>query len=394
MIIFFLMIALPILALETTRFITYLPLLTFIFAIPFIQIKKNLFFQNNKKFLLFLGLFFIYLIAHSYFLSISTDDIDRLAKVIPLLISGILFLSVIEYFPTLDIEKLLRYNIILCSFAALFLTAEIILEGPIYKLIRGITDNNEMPLSVYNLGAVIITLYYLFCFFTYNSFRKWWLYLTILPFLILLFTTLSQSMQLGFFFFILFYLLFPVRLKSAWIFAFLLFAVHAILLPFIYPYIYQNIPALDAISFFQQSYSGNRLEIWDINSDAIRENPLIGYGLEYGQQVSTNWSKRLFYKENTFAHPHNVVLQTWLEFGVIGILFKIALIGFLMKKIYILDLPLQKAAISFLFTILLVNSFSYDTWQGTWIGFIFVVVGIISLVSKQSNTYKEQIKGL
>jgi len=87
-------------------------------------------------------------------------------------------------------------------------------------------------------------------------------------------------------------------------------------------------------------------------------------------------------------HPHNVVLQIWLELGIAGAIFLATLLFFLIKSIFGENLTKRDrfAGIGILVTIFSINLISYGAWQNWWLGTQIMVIFIFTcLVFNQAK---------
>jgi O-antigen ligase len=86
-------------------------------------------------------------------------------------------------------------------------------------------------------------------------------------------------------------------------------------------------------------------------------------------------------------HPHNVILQTWLELGLPGIILFVALCIFIiMTSVNHLRLKFESAAIlGQLVTILGIANLSFGMWQAWWIAAIWLSAGLMVLVTEMDR---------
>ena len=85
-------------------------------------------------------------------------------------------------------------------------------------------------------------------------------------------------------------------------------------------------------------------------------------------------------------HPHNSILQIWLELGFLGIILFYFFLFNIINKIYqIKKINHQHAAFGLvsLFQIFLIGQFSYGFWQTWWISIIFITILIYSILYKK-----------
>lgn len=77
----------------------------------------------------------------------------------------------------------------------------------------------------------------------------------------------------------------------------------------------RTLAMLSGESFFE---STERLELWDISLNMIKDNPILGYGFggEY-YHIAIKYGAAMDEATGAF-HPHNGILQLLVDFGVIG----------------------------------------------------------------------------
>lgn len=127
----------------------------------------------------------------------------------------------------------------------------------------------------------------------------------------------------------------------------------------------------------------HRLYIWQYTSQKIMERPWIGFGLgsSIEDKVSGECVTKPFYYEfkngegteqNPIVgkqipkHPHNMILQWWLESGLVGVLWWAALLIFLVEKIKLLQAATRKIAFAFFTSNIMIILFSIGFWQSWW----------------------------
>jgi O-antigen ligase len=135
--------------------------------------------------------------------------------------------------------------------------------------------------------------------------------------------------------------------------------------------------------FLKSGYAINRLEIWYLISEKVSQAPLFGYGLNATESF-TNLNKVSKYNQAMpISHPHDYMLQSWLDLGIIGVAFILALKAYLSVIIHkVRNMCRRQASIcmtSFL-ALMWVYSISYDMWQGFWLSFIFIMTALHMIV--------------
>jgi O-antigen ligase len=107
-----------------------------------------------------------------------------------------------------------------------------------------------------------------------------------------------------------------------------------------------------------------RVEIWDYMSYRIAERPLLGWGL--GSSGVVDWlaphGAGYVYTGANAAHPHNAIIQLWVETGLVGMLFGILAAWAVLSgvgRLKALARPYALASLSMAFVLLLA---AYDVW--------------------------------
>ncbi|HQS84554.1 MAG: hypothetical protein B7Y25_06605 [Alphaproteobacteria bacterium 16-39-46] len=170
----------------------------------------------------------------------------------------------------------------------------------------------------------------------------------------------------------------------------------AVGLGFVFPFCTKYIlNSLLFISSHKPSWA-HRLVIWDFVSDAIKQCPYLGWGLEASRFLPSS-TIELFLTEETSPlflntlplHPHNAFLQVWLEGGVIGAsllsCFLFFLISFLKKTYFV---PKERALIGGTFITFLTPFYvSFGVWQTWWLSTLCFIT-ILWILLKKSNKIK------
>ncbi|MAK09250.1 MAG: hypothetical protein CML36_02045 [Rhodobacteraceae bacterium] len=121
----------------------------------------------------------------------------------------------------------------------------------------------------------------------------------------------------------------------------------------------------------------HRLIIWSFSKEKIIEKPFLGHGF-YSSRYIASEMKKTKNKTNYQLiplHPHNSILQIWLELGAVGVIIFFIFIKKLLNKIYRYDEKNHYIAtitiISF-FQIFTIGQISFGFWQPWWIGLILI----------------------
>ncbi len=125
-----------------------------------------------------------------------------------------------------------------------------------------------------------------------------------------------------------------------------------------------------------------RLMIWKFTSERIAERPLAGWGFDAARRIPGGGDK--FFLKNAVGqtvtselnlplHPHNQILQIWLELGIVGALI-VALTGAaLIMQTGKLTPVARNGAIALITSVLIFDNLSYGAWQSWWIAAVILV---------------------
>lgn len=129
----------------------------------------------------------------------------------------------------------------------------------------------------------------------------------------------------------------------------------------------------------------HRLLIWKFTSDRIMERPVLGWGINTSR-VIPGGKKNLDQSEAALPlHPHNGVLQLWLELGAIGALLTAGISVWLLNWITTrLHDRVDRAACTALFTAgFAIFCVSYGVWQSWWMAALFFVAAFAAGAGRQ-----------
>lgn len=158
-------------------------------------------------------------------------------------------------------------------------------------------------------------------------------------------------------------------------------ALYALLAPVISVHWF-TIPALQAAGVELPSSFWHRVGVWTFASERIAEHPIAGWGFN-----AARW-----FSEQGFTvhlpipgdpdpnalpiHTHNGILQIWLEFGLIGILLTLALLGILAAGIWRTahDRLFAATALGAFAAAFVIFSVSFSIWRVWWLGLLFMLV--------------------
>ncbi len=125
----------------------------------------------------------------------------------------------------------------------------------------------------------------------------------------------------------------------------------------------------------------HRFAIWDFAATRSMEQPIFGWGL--GASRAVPGADGVFEQLNSGAealplHPHNALLQLWLELGIPGVaLALIAVVAMLAKIPRIIGGRKELAtALTVIFAATMIAELSYGIWQTWWLVFLWVLAAL------------------
>ena len=140
----------------------------------------------------------------------------------------------------------------------------------------------------------------------------------------------------------------------------------------------------------------HRLIIWSYTKEKIMEKPFLGHGFYSSRDMSQEIKQTERGTNYQFIplHPHNSILQIWLELGIFGIIIFLMFIKILLNKIYNLKTinSLAPTIIVFSFLQIFVTSqIAYGFWQSWWIAIIIINFILYSFLFSSIRTNETQL---
>ncbi len=129
-------------------------------------------------------------------------------------------------------------------------------------------------------------------------------------------------------------------------------------LPFAMPFIWESV---QSIGILNNPSTGGRIEIWHGLSSIIVQNWGYGWGYDVTRFIELPIS-HVFIADEKTLHPHNMAIQVWVEFGVMGAL-GLAFVWFQLFRTA--TSPIMIVTLVGLF---IIGSLSYGVWQNDWLG--------------------------
>ncbi len=340
----------------------------------------------SKKTLILTGIIFVLSTASLIWAKFYDTSLEKVLKLAYLLPAQFLLISLVNSFTTEQLKRYIYLFPIGISLASIFLCFELFSGGYMFNLIRGESTEISANLAEFNRIAVILTFYFFIALALLKTRFQSNLasLIIIIPLVTFLLMTACQSAQLAFIVALIFRFGFPYGSKYAWLGLKAIILTLMLIAPFVIPHIYDNFAeSIHGMPMMAQGYAGHRLEIWDYVARYALQNPFYGFGIEATRMVTDFESKQNFDMVDTVLHPHNFVLQIWMEFGVIGILIAMSLIYYALtyvQKNYNLDQ--QKIILPTMMAVLGASAMAHGIWQGWWVALMFHVAAMFFITCK------------
>ncbi len=188
---------------------------------------------------------------------------------------------------------------------------------------------------------------------------------------VIIYRTHSQSSHLALLLLVSVWVIAPVfRFKAAQLGLMALMCAGILAGPWLVQFLYNTVADnVQTMPWFANAYAADRLEIWDFVARKALENPLYGFGIEATRHVEHFETAMRYTPLDHVLHPHNAVLQIWIEFGLLGIAGLCGAILCILHKIFnIKDEQSRRLCLAVFIASFAVACTAYGLWQGWWLG--------------------------
>ncbi len=122
-----------------------------------------------------------------------------------------------------------------------------------------------------------------------------------------------------------------------------------------------------------------RIEIWQAFSDVVWQHPVFGWGIKASHEFGLQPVSDVTWMVGPTHHPHNALIQTWVELGAVGVVMILAIVILLAYNT--LRLPAERRPFGFgaLAAGLTIAAVSHGMWQSWWICLILATIAIFAM---------------
>lgn len=138
----------------------------------------------------------------------------------------------------------------------------------------------------------------------------------------------------------------------------------------------------------------HRTVIWHFVAEHAAERPILGWGLDAARELpggDQNVTITAFFHGETITfiqqilplHPHNFVLQLWLELGAVGMVLFLVLFGLLLRHAWKQADWWGVACTCTLAVPVVVGGASYGLWQSWWVSGLWLLAAFVTGLSSR-----------
>ena len=131
----------------------------------------------------------------------------------------------------------------------------------------------------------------------------------------------------------------------------------------------------------------HRVEIWDYMSHRIFERPFFGWGLggshllQYAQPHGLTYE----YVKQAASHPHNAIIQLWVELGIVGLALGAAIAIALLQKATRFIAPIIPFALGSWAAALCISSVAYSFWDDSLLSLFAMTMVALIILNQQTK---------
>ncbi len=145
------------------------------------------------------------------------------------------------------------------------------------------------------------------------------------------------------------------------------------------PVLIATIKRVDSTGSFERSIR-HRLQIWAFVAERAQEHPYLGWGLDASRRIPGGNELTSLGAEKLPLHPHNGILQVWLELGVPGVVLLALIVGYATVARLGGRNPPHVFAVraATILPTLTIAGLAFGIWQNWWFSAIWLTVALVA----------------
>jgi exopolysaccharide production protein ExoQ len=123
----------------------------------------------------------------------------------------------------------------------------------------------------------------------------------------------------------------------------------------------------------------HRLLIWQFAAERAADHPILGWGLDSSRAIPGGHDNPRGYSERLPLHPHNAILQVWLELGAAGALIAAFAVVWSVLRIgpTFATKPAQAIALGMVTAMAVTALTAWSIWLSWWMAAIWLIVALM-----------------
>ncbi len=129
---------------------------------------------------------------------------------------------------------------------------------------------------------------------------------------------------------------------------------------------------------YRISSAFHRFFIWQFAAQRVADRPLLGWGLDASRAIPGGQERIPGFPERLPLHPHNNVMQVWLELGAVGALIAGLAVVWSALRLRAIDVEPDRAiALGMAAAMLATALTGWSLWQSWWMATLWLVAALL-----------------
>lgn len=138
----------------------------------------------------------------------------------------------------------------------------------------------------------------------------------------------------------------------------------------------------------RDAHAGDRIEIWKSFGAAVEQRPIFGSGFNASARMADDpvvAQVAAPLREMLGAgHPHNALLQVWVDLGAVGALLAVAIVVLTSRAMLALPPRVQPLAVGLGVAVYAIAAVSHGAWQAWWIAAVGASIAVLRLAARET----------